>query len=188
MGGLTLAATVDIVKQIARALARVHSLGVVHRDVKPDNVFLVEQEDGRPLVKLLDFGVAETVDWTDVIESNQIAGTPEYMSPEILQGTHKADARSDLYALGVLAFECLTGRCPFAGETIEEICDLVTRNDRAYLLDLRPDLPATVDDWMERALHPDPYWRFTSAKEMADDLELALKSAKSTRTPMRRAA
>lgn len=180
-GALTLAATTDIVRQVARALTRVHAVGVVHRDVKPENVFLTDQPNGRPLVKLIDFGIADSVGPNGAIGTDVVAGTPEYMAPEIVQRAQRADARADVYALGVLAFECLTGRCPFVASTLDEVRALIERGERARLLDLRPDLPIVMDHWVEQALHPDPYWRFASAKALVDGLDLAMRRVSADR-------
>jgi serine/threonine-protein kinase len=184
---LTLADTADIVRQTSRALARAHALGVIHQDVKPDNIFLVEQEDGRPLVKLLDFGVAEMMSPGREVKQT-LAGTPEYMAPEVLFGVQPADVRADLYALGVVAFECLTGACPFPGENVQEVLVRVGGGHRPALLDLRPDLHLEIDEWMERALAPDPFWRFSSAKELGDAIDNLVRLARPARPTLRRAA
>jgi serine/threonine-protein kinase len=180
-GGLSLADTVEIVKQTSRALARAHMIGVIHRDVKPDNIFLTVDARGRMLVKLLDFGIASMADTHGTYAHSQLAGTPEYMAPEVLFGTHDLDARADLYALGVVAFECLTGRCPFPGDVGEVIAQLRTGASAGFT-EHRPDLHGELDAWMERALHADPYWRFASAQELAEALEKAARPAAPTTT------
>lgn len=187
-GPLTLAETTEIVKQTARALARVHALGVVHRDVKPDNIFITTQPDGHALVKLLDFGVAEEMKSGHA--GHELVGTPEYMAPEILFGSATLDARVDLYALGVVAFECLTGRCPFTGERIANIFAAVHQGKRCSLSQLRSDLPPAIDEWIDCALQPEPYWRFSSAKELSTALETATKAPAQpvARVALRRAA
>lgn len=192
-GGLSLAETVEIVKQTARALTRAHMIGVVHRDVKPDNIFLTKDARGRVLVKLLDFGIAATLDADGTYASAQLAGTPEYMAPELLFGTHDLDVRADLYALGVVAFECLTGRCPFPGNVTQVMAQLRDCVSPAFT-EHRPDLNGDVDTWMDRALHADPYWRFASAKELSDAFEKAATRpsarvmAPDTRVTLREAA
>ncbi|MDB4935161.1 MAG: Adenylate cyclase [Labilithrix sp.] len=167
-GTLSVALTTDIVKQLARALARVHALGIVHRDVKPENVFLTRDAGGRMLVKLIDFGIAEQLSPA----GHQLVGTPEYMAPEVVFGTHDLDVRSDLYALGVVAFECLTGRCPIVG-SVDQVFMMLRHGERASLLQLRPDLSGAIGMWMDCALRADPMWRFASAKEMSESLEHA---------------
>jgi serine/threonine-protein kinase len=175
-GGMSLADTVEIVKQTSRALARAHMLGVVHRDVKPDNIFLTTDARGRMLVKLLDFGIAAMADTQGTYANAQLAGTPEYMAPELLCGTHELDARVDLYALGVVVFECLTGGCPFAGD-VEAVIEQLRAGARPVFTEHRPDLAGEMDAWMDRALHADPYWRFASAKELCDGLVKATRPA-----------
>ena len=168
-GKLSVAETAEIVKQTARALARIHSLGVVHRDVKPDNIFLTRDFQGRLLVKLLDLGIAEKMG--DGVA--QLAGTPEYMAPEVVFGSAPLDVRSDLYALGVVAFECLTGRKPFSG-TVNEVFAALRTGERPSLRDVLPGASYDLDAWVESALHADAFWRFASAKEMLAALEHAL--------------
>jgi eukaryotic-like serine/threonine-protein kinase len=186
-GTLSLAETNEIVKQTARALARVHALGIVHRDVKPDNIFITTQPDGHALIKLLDFGVAGTMKAGST--NHEVVGTPEYMAPEIVFGSEALDARVDVYALGVVAFECLTGACPFTGSRITDIFAAVQRGTRCSLLDLRPELTAEIDEWVDSALQPDPYWRFSSVKELATGLEAATAATpQRARLSVRRAA
>jgi len=170
-GALLLAETQEIIKQVARALARVHALGIVHRDVKPDNIFITTQPDGHALVKLLDFGVAESS--KPVNARRQVVGTPEYMAPEIVFGTSALDARVDIYALGVVAFECLTGGTPFKGERMMDVFAALQRGQRASLSQLRPDISVEMDEWMDCALQPDPYWRFATVKELSLSLATA---------------
>jgi serine/threonine-protein kinase len=184
-GTLSLADTADIVNQTSRALTRAHAIGVVHRDVKPDNIFLVAQPSGRPLVKLLDFGVAEVMDRPGGSAFGDLTGTPAYLAPEMLFGTHDLDARADLYALGVVAFECLTGKCPFPGSNVDEVLVKAARGVRASVTEVRSDLNEEVEEWMERALHADPYWRFASARELGDALQKAAGQARVSR-PMSR--
>jgi serine/threonine-protein kinase len=171
-GGVSLADTIEIVKQTSRALARAHQIGVVHRDVKPDNIFLTTDARGRIHVKLLDFGIAVVADKSGVYSQTVVAGTPEYMAPEVIFGTHDLDHRADLYALGSVAFECLTGRCPFPGD-VSEVIEQLKSGTLAGFTDSRPDLAGPLDAWIDRAIHPNPYWRFRSAKELSDTFETA---------------
>ena len=171
-GKLSVAETAEIVRQTARALARIHSLGVVHRDVKPDNIFLTRDFQGRLLVKLLDLGIAEKMGEG----AAQLAGTPEYMAPEVVFGSAPLDVRSDLYALGVVAFACLTGGTPFVG-TVNEVFSALRTGERPSLRDVLPGASLDLDAWVESALHADAFWRFASAREMIDGLERALTPA-----------
>jgi serine/threonine-protein kinase len=150
--------------------------------VKPDNIFLTRDSEGRILVKLIDFGIAEEESEQGTYTHCEMAGTPEYMAPEILLGTHEVDKGVDLYALGVVAFECLTGQCPFPGP-VENVVALLRAGTRAPFTENRPDLHGAMDAWMDRALHQDPFWRFGTVKEMRDAFEAAMpKAAKATKT------
>jgi serine/threonine protein kinase len=164
-GKLPLDVAKDIIVQIARALTRCHALGIVHRDVKPENVFLVPQPRGRVLVKLLDFGVAHDTQRGE----QELAGTPEYMAPEVIVSFRPADRRADVFALAVVAYECLTGHRPFAAESIEAIRALLGRH-AAPVSDFRGDVDHEFDVWMERAMHRDPSRRFQTARALADGL------------------
>jgi serine/threonine protein kinase len=168
-GALTLAMTRDIIAQLARALSRVHALGMVHRDVKPENVFLCETPNGRPLVKLIDFGIAMR-DRAPRTEGLGDAGTPAYVAPEML-GAAKVDRRSDVYALGAVAFECLTGVEMVSGTSVGEILESVRAGRRRSLLERRPEI-ASLETWLDQAVHPDPSCRFVSPRELAERLAL----------------
>src|SRR6187402_1803089 len=121
-GRLDARQTSDMIAQIARGLTHAHTSGVIHRDIKPENIFLVRTDEGE-ISKILDFGIATQV-LSTVVEDSQTGlflGTPMYASPEQVRGLD-VDWRTDLWSLGVVAFECLTGRVPFTGNTLEELC------------------------------------------------------------------
>lgn len=189
-GGVSLAETLEIVKQVSHALARAHSIGIIHRDVKPDNIFLTRDEEGRMLVKLIDFGIADVESEQGTYAHCELAGTPEYMAPEVLLGTHAMDRSVDVYALGVVAFECLTGQCPFPGP-VENIIAQLAAGTRPAFTEHRPDLDGAIDAWMDRALHQDPFWRFGSVKELREAFEAAMpkaQAAKAEKITLREAA
>jgi serine/threonine-protein kinase len=144
----------------------VHALGVVHRDVKPQNIFLC-CETGRLLVKLLDFGIARLGSAGAV---PALDGTLEYISPEVLLDAKAPDARSDLYALGAVAYRCFTGRVPHPGSTLGQVL-LSHIAGPPPLASLRrvaqEDLVAPLDAWFATALHRDPLFRFQTARQMA---------------------
>jgi serine/threonine-protein kinase len=168
---LSLPATASIVVQACRALSRAHAQGVVHRDIKPNNLFLLDQ-DGETFVKLLDFGIAKTLRATDlaVTSTGQFLGTPLYMSPEQLVSTKDVDFRSDLWSLGVVAYHCLVGRVPFHGETFGRLCIEINRGEFTPVSQSQSGFGPGVDGWFEKALAVDPAQRFASAKAMADAL------------------
>jgi serine/threonine-protein kinase len=163
-----------VVTQAAKALGRAHHLGIVHRDIKPENLFLIDVE-GEPFVKVLDFGVAKRLSHGDlgITSTEAVLGTPLYMSPEQLLSSKHVDHRADLWALSVVAYQALTGKLPFAGETLGALSMAVHLAKLTPPSALRPGLPAAIDAWATRALARDPAERFGSAKELADALELA---------------
>lgn len=166
-GSFTPFEVVEIVRQIARALTRAHAVGVVHRDLKPENIFLCETGDGEAFIKILDFGVAKVQDkLSPKTISGAVLGTPFYMSPEQILG-YSIDGSTDLWALGVVAFEALTGKRPFEGETIGAVT-LAIHTTQPTPRTHRPLLPAALDAWFARALAKERERRFTSPKEMAD--------------------
>jgi serine/threonine-protein kinase len=184
-----------IVRQTADALAAAHELGIVHRDLKPDNIMVARGRDGSDLVKVVDFGIAKAADNAaqKVTRTGLIVGTPEYMSPEQLAGD-TLDGRSDIYALGLVAFNMLTGRLPFPAETVQESMIMRLTEPPRTLADMRPDVgwPGDVQAALDRALERDASLRFTSASEFGAALSQALERMASvadrSTTPMPRPA
>ncbi len=169
----------EIVIQVARALTRAHAAGIIHRDIKPENIFLCDGGDGEAFVKLLDFGIAKaTHKVVDArTQDGQVVGTPFYMSPEQIVG-QTVDLRADLWALGVVTFEALTGMRPFEGETVGAIT-LAIHSATPKLTTHRPLLPAPIDAWFAKACALQPSARFGGAKEMSQGLAEALGGAPS---------
>ena len=166
-----------LVQQIADALDTAHAAGIVHRDLKPENIFLSGPADALKL-KVLDFGVAK---FTDALAagggataSNTLVGTPRYMSPEQARASRTLDGRSDLWALGILAYEMLTGRHPFEGEAIAELLVAILTHPIAPPSALRPALPVAIDGWCARALARNRADRFPNGHSLADALATAL--------------
>jgi tRNA A-37 threonylcarbamoyl transferase component Bud32 len=156
-------------QDLCRALAAVHNAGIVHRDVKAQNV-MRQAGDGRLI--LMDFGAGEMLDAPRLGEA---AGTPLYLAPELLDGA-AATRASDIYALGVLLFYVVSNRFPIQAATWDELLQAHDRRVRVHLEDVRPDLPASFVDVVERALNPDPSARYASAGEM----QAALRSGSDT--------
>jgi serine/threonine-protein kinase len=167
----------NVVTQLARALDRAHARGIVHRDIKPENIFLCEMGNNEIFVKLLDFGIAKGVDIPKLGSATRTGtsiGTPFYMSPEQLLGDKNIDYRTDLWSVGVVAFEAITGKKPFDAETIGGIAIKAHSDPLPNPSTHRPELPAAVDAWFAHACARNPLERFASAKEMAEELATAV--------------
>src|SRR5690606_13895579 len=179
---ISLERTLHILMQCGRALAAAHAKGIVHRDMKPENIFLVRRGDDTDFVKLVDFGIAKMSDietagepGRKLTKTGMIFGTPEYMSPE--QAAGKAlDHRVDVYALGVIAFECLVGRVPFVGDSFMGILTQHMFDEMPSIHDVNPSVvcPPALEAVMTRAVMKDPADRYQTTEEMADDLVSAL--------------
>ncbi len=171
---------VSILTQACKGLARAHREGVVHRDIKPDNLFLCHEEDEEGfLLKILDFGIAKINDQNGLAMAahrtgtGQVLGTPLYMSPEQAYGNRPVDHRSDLYSLAVVAYRSLTGRVPFHSDGVGELIVAITTHAATPPSHLRAGLPAGIDAWFARALAKEPEHRFRSAREMATSFATA---------------
>jgi serine/threonine protein kinase len=162
-----------IVHAILQALAEAHRQGVVHRDLKPDNVFLVREPSGRFIVKVLDFGIAKVMDEAGGMGSKtrtgMLLGTPGYMSPEQVKNAKGVDPRSDLWSAGIILYEMLTGRAAFHAETEFAKLTAVLTQDPVPIEQVSPQL-APWRDFFARALARDPDRRFQSAAEMGEAL------------------
>ncbi|MBX3215853.1 MAG: serine/threonine protein kinase, partial [Labilithrix sp.] len=165
---------VDYILQASEALAEAHSLAMVHRDVKLKNLFLTATVDGRPLVKVLDFGLAKTLGPhgdVSLTATNSVFGSPQYMSPEQMRSAKDADARSDIWSIGVCLYELLTGRVPFDAQGIAEICAMVLKDPVVPPSQLRPELPRDLEDTVLKCLEKDASRRFQSVAELAFALQ-----------------
>jgi len=167
-GRLSPAYTAKIVSQLCRALSKAHAQGIVHRDIKPDNVFLIDPEHD-PFVKVLDFGIAKNLqDELSVTSTGSMMGTPHYMSPEQMMSSKHVDLRADLWATAVLAYHALTGQVPFDGETFGAVAIAVTTAEFAPIFAKYGVGSPALDAWFARALARDINARFTSADELAE--------------------
>ena len=157
-GPLAPALALELLQQACRGMALAHARGVVHRDLKPDNLMLVEHSDGRPWLKILDFGVARHLEAAAVqlTPTGAELGTVLYMSPEQARGVTNVDARADVYALGAIAYEALSGRRVHSGESYNEVLFHVITRDHAPLAQVLPACPKSLTDVIERCLMRDP--------------------------------
>jgi eukaryotic-like serine/threonine-protein kinase len=171
-GSLPTARALPIARQVALALGAAHAAGIVHRDLKPDNVMLLER-DGGDWVKVLDFGVAKVsadAGAQQITRMGTIIGTPDYMSPEQALG-HAVDHRADLYALGVMLYEMITGKTPFAADDVTQV---LMAQITAVPASLPDSVPAPVRELVERLLAKDPAQRVQTAAEAAAAIDSAL--------------
>jgi serine/threonine-protein kinase len=168
-GPLAVDEVVDLALQVCAGLHAAHSMGIVHRDVKPHNLFLT-MRNGVPHVKVLDFGIVKAPFATTGVEqtaSAGILGSPAYMAPEQMRSARDVDARSDLYSLGVVMYQLLAGRRPFHGETLPELCMKVLKRRAPPLRTVRRDVPARLAAAVERCLEKDPDARFPDVPSLA---------------------
>jgi serine/threonine-protein kinase len=173
-----------LVETLARAVQLAHSCNVVHRDLKPSNILLAT--DGTP--KITDFGLARRLDDdSGATQAGAIMGTPSYMAPEQASGrTHEAGPAADIYALGAILYECLTGQPPFKGQTMGETLDLVRTQEPTPPSRLRPGLPRDLETICLKCLEKDPGRRYPSAAELADDLKRYQRGEPITARPVGR--
>lgn len=170
--------TLKITIQTAKGLAKAHASHIVHRDLKPENLFLTHNEDGEVVAKVLDFGLAkfyvpsdEGAEQVRLTREGALFGTPAYMSPEQAKGKGEVDHRSDLWALGCIVYECLTGQTVWnVDQGVAMILAQVANSPLPIPSQLRPDLPNGFDEWFATALSRDPNQRFQTAREFAVSL------------------
>jgi serine/threonine-protein kinase len=170
---LSPAAVVDLVRQVGRGLEAAAAAGIVHRDLKPQNVFKNETDGNPPVWKILDFGVAKLEQNSGTLTVDELVGTPQYMAPEQARRA-EVDARTDLYALGAIAYRTLTGHPPFPGRDMRDVL-LAVMADMPVRPSALARLAGDVDLALAIALAKDPSDRFASAPELAEALESALE-------------
>ncbi len=161
-GKLQLQRALKITKQICEGLSYAHSRGIVHRDIKPDNIQILHGDH----IKITDFGIARIMEEPTLTADGQVFGTPSYMSPEQVAG-RPLDQRTDIFSLGIVLFEMLAGRKPFTGDSVVTITYNIMNQD----VTIPPYLPPYVERVIRRCLSKDPSGRYSSAEEMANDLE-----------------
>jgi len=176
-GPLPVHEAVDYVLQACEAIAEAHGLGIVHRDLKPANLFVTRRVDGAPLVKVLDFGISKLAAEAQqgqagaLTRTSTIMGSPSYMSPEQLRSSRDVDPRGDIWALGVILYELLTGRVPFLAETLTELTIKVVSDPAPSIASVRPDVPPHLAQVVDHCLQKQREARFPSVGALAAELE-----------------
>jgi serine/threonine-protein kinase len=177
-GPIPLPEAVGILDQCCRALGRAHALGIVHRDIKPDNIYLANSaDDDGYVVKVLDFGIAKVQTLAEnehlSTRTGQLLGTPMYMSPEQARGLRTVDHRTDLYSLGLVAHVMLTGNLAFSSESLGDLLVQICTQPLPSLRAQNPNLPPAMEDWFQKACARDPDQRYQSAQAFMDGLRIA---------------
>ena len=163
---------VDYVLQASHAIAEAHARGIVHRDLKPSNLFVTTRSDATPLVKVLDFGISKALNpevdvpsSANLTATSAIMGSPLYMSPEQVRNAKQVDARTDIWALGVILHELLTGAPAFSADTLPGICAAITADDPPSLRSLRDDAPAELEAVLTKCLEKNVAKRYQTTKD-----------------------
>ena len=191
-GPISVTELVHVARLVMRGLSAVHAAGIVHRDLKPDNVFLVEDADG-VFPKLLDFGISRSMESgrsAVTTREGRLVGTPHYMSPEQARGITDVDWRTDIYAMGVILYEALSGELPYESEHVGDLIVQIVTGEHTPLASLRPELDAELCGIVEKAMASDAADRYLDAREMFQALnvyaERSSRAAPLSTVPRRR--
>jgi serine/threonine protein kinase len=172
-GPLPFEEAVDFMMQACEAIAEAHGLGIIHRDLKPANLFCVHGNDGQTTIKVLDFGISKVLDGGalhtvgEATKTSIVVGSPFYMSPEQMQAPRTVDVRTDIWAIGVILHELLTGAVPFGGETLPQIAVHVAKNPPPSLRLSRSDVPPVLEGVILRCLEKNAKKRYNTVAELA---------------------
>lgn len=173
-GALSVESAVEWIVQACEAIAEAHAMGIIHRDIKPQNLFLARTVGGQAKVKVLDFGVSKSMTASGGVggltQTRAMLGSPLYMSPEQMRSSRDVDARSDVWALGVVLYELLTRRWPFEAESMPELC-LKVVSDPPLPITAYRDVPPLLVEVIAKCLEKDPLKRYANAAELAAALE-----------------
>lgn len=178
--------TVGLIHQLLLGLGAAHEAGIVHRDLKPENLFIVPMKTGEEFLKILDFGISKFNKGSlSTTKTGAVLGTPYYMAPEQARGQKHLDARTDLYAVGVVLFQCVVGRVPFDGDNFNDLMFRIVLEARPDPLQLRPDLDPALAAIVVKAIACAPEGRYQSAAELDQALMewLSTKGVASPSTP-----
>src|SRR5580700_6154639 len=174
-GALPVGQAVDFLLQASVAVAEAHALRIVHRDLKPANLFCIQRSDGQQMIKVLDFGISKLGDATGaksaaMTKTSAVMGTPLYMSPEQMRSAKVVDARTDIWALGVILYELVTGNAPFQAESVMELALNIAQEPPPPLRSVRPDAPAGLEAVILACVEKDPDRRYANVGELATAL------------------
>lgn len=177
-GPLEIEVAVDFILMALGALSEAHNVGIVHRDIKPDNIYLHRGTGGEPVVKLLDFGVSQAAltgttfgTSVDLVKTSALLGSPLYMAPEQIRGSNDLDARTDIWSVGAVLYECLTGQVPFNASSITELSAKVIEVDPAAPSRMLATIPSELDAVVLKCLAKRPEDRFQDVEGLAIALE-----------------
>ncbi len=171
--GLTLSETVDIMLQLTSAVACAHDSYIIHRDIKPQNILIMD--DGK--VKITDFGIAQAMNSQEMTQTNSVMGSVHYIAPEQANGSG-ATAKSDIYSLGILMYELIIGKVPFKGENAVEIALKQMKEPIPSVIEQKEDIPMSIENIIKRATAKNPKNRYESVQEMHDDIKTCLDRAR----------
>lgn len=175
MGALPVAYATRIMLETLEAIVEAHLAGIIHRDLKPANIFLTQRPDGRVRVKVLDFGISKSVGVSSVAElsltkTSAWIGSPLYMAPEQMQSARDVDHRADIWSLGAIFYEILTGAPPFQAESLPQLCTMLMSSDAEPVSRKRVEIPPALEAIVMRCLSRDPSARYQSARAVLEDL------------------
>jgi serine/threonine protein kinase len=180
-GRLPVEEAVDYILQACEGIGEAHEMGIVHRDIKPANLFLVRnKKTGQALIKVLDFGISKNMnpgESTDLTQSGTMLGSPLYMSPEQMQYAHRVDSRTDIWSLGVVLYELLTGKVPFPGETMTQVVHSVMNLEPQSVQYHVPTVPASIDAVIKQCLKKGAELRLSTIDGLVQALQSSLNDA-----------
>ncbi|MFZ5892723.1 MAG: protein kinase domain-containing protein [Myxococcota bacterium] len=171
-GALPIGVALDYVLQACEAVAEAHAIGLIHRDLKPDNLFITQAPDGRDVVKVIDFGISKRLDdrGRSLTKQGQSLGSPHYMAPEQMSTPEQVDARADIWSLGVVLYELLSNTVPFTGDNLAAACLQVLTGGARPLRELRPEVSPELEQVVMRCLAKHREDRFSSIEELSSAL------------------